>query len=295
MISGGDRKRRAVISEECSCERLGPDLIRVRVPNVANPGGQATNVYIAGTSPALLIDAGSDDGGRRVMRALAHFGIASIERIILTHAHQDHAGAAPAIRAALGAEIFIHPRELSDPAYQPVKLGPVNPLREGDAIDAGSFCLCVIETPGHAPGHVSLYDPERRALFSGDLVSGQGTVAVVPPRGSMSAYLASLRRVAQLEIDVIYPGHGPVITAPQERIERYIDRRQSREREIYDAVASGLATSSAIADRLYPDVVPRFRRAAEGTVRAHLLHLVEQGLIRVDGASSDGELRYVCA
>lgn len=284
-----------VISEERSCEQLGADLFRVSVPNVANPGGQDTNVYIIGASPAVLIDAGSDDGGERIMRALDHFGITSIGRIILTHAHQDHAGAAPGIRAATGAEIFIHQRELADPAYQPVELGSVTPLREGDAIEAGAFRFEVVETPGHAPGHISLYDPERRALFAGDLISGRGTVAVVPPRGSMSAYLASLRRVAQLSLDVIYPGHGPVITAPQERIEHYIARRQSREREIYDAVVAGLDTSAAITERLYPDVVPRFRRAAEGTVRAHLLHLVERGCIRVDGASPDGEPRYVRA
>ncbi|MEZ4571379.1 MAG: MBL fold metallo-hydrolase [Thermomicrobiales bacterium] len=158
--------------------------------------------------------------------------------------------------------------------------------------EAGPYRLTVIETPGHAVGHISLYEPGLKALFAGDLLSGFGTISIVPPAGSMRDYMASLHRVNEFEIDIIYPGHGPAIINGNERIDQYIERRESREREIFDAVASGLDTSEAVTALIYPEVQPRHPGAAEGTVRAHLIHLAEQGRIRVLDAGG-GHPRYV--
>jgi glyoxylase-like metal-dependent hydrolase (beta-lactamase superfamily II) len=141
----------------------------------------------------------------------------------------------------------------------------------------------VIETPGHAPGHISLYEPSLKALFAGDLMSGNGTIAIVPPRGSMGAYLESLRRVQQKPIDTVYPGHGPAILNGEERVAQYITHRETREEAIYEEIAAGRDTIETITDRLYQDVLPRIRPQAAGTVLAHVIHLVECGRVRVLG------------
>lgn len=267
----------------CDGAQIGEDLYVVSVPNLVGPSGQPTNVYIAGRQRAVLIDAGSDDGGAAVLNGLKRFDIQSVDKIVLTHAHQDHAGSATAVRQATGASIHLHPRDLGGPNHWTIDLEAAQPLRGGDTLETGPYRFEVIETPGHAPGHVSLYEPTLKALFAGDLISGNGTIAVVPPLGSMSEYMASLHRVSELKIDVIYPGHGPAIPNGNERVVQYIERRESREEEIHDAVASGLGDIDAITDLLYPDVLPRYRRGAAGTVFAHLIHLIEQGRIRHEG------------
>lgn len=263
--------------------KIAEDLFFVSVPNLVGPSGQPTNVYIAGRRNAVLIDAGSDDGGAVVLSALERFGIESVAKIVLTHAHQDHAGSAKAIQGATGASVHLHPRDLGGPNSWTIDLVADHLLSDGAIIDAGGYRFEVIETPGHAPGHISLFEPALKALFAGDLISGNGTIAVAPPLGSMTEYMASLRRVSELQIDVIYPGHGPAIPNGNERVAQYIERRESREKEIYDAVAAGLHDIDAMTELLYPDVLPRYRRSAAGIILAHLIHLIEQGHIRHEG------------
>ncbi|MEZ4522392.1 MAG: MBL fold metallo-hydrolase [Thermomicrobiales bacterium] len=267
-------------------EQISDELFRASVPNLVGRIGQPTNVYFVGRRHGLLVDAGSDDGGVAVTEAIEHFGIDPPEKVILTHAHQDHAGAAMAIQQATGAERYLHPDATS------TDVTGAQPLSAGQLFEAGPYRLTVIETPGHAVGHISLYEPGLKALFAGDLLSGFGTISIVPPAGSMRDYMASLHRVNEFEIDIIYPGHGPAIINGNERIDQYIERRESREREIFDAVASGLDTSEAVTALIYPEVQPNIQRAAEGTVRAHLIHLAEQGRIRVLDAGG-GHPRYV--
>jgi glyoxylase-like metal-dependent hydrolase (beta-lactamase superfamily II) len=260
---------------------IADEIWSLAVPNTVGPSGQPTNVYIVGRNPALLIDTGSDDGGVTVLAALERLGIEWLERIVLTHAHQDHAGNAPHLRAATGATVELDRRDFGLTGRYQVDLTVDRFLSGGDQIVLGDYRFEVIETPGHAPGHVSLYEPSLRALFAGDLMSGNGTVAIVPPRGSMGAYLDSLRRVAEREIDTVYPGHGPAIPNGNERVTQYIAHREKREEEIYQEIAAGRDTIETITDRLYQDVLPRIRPQAAGTVLAHVIHLVERGRVRV--------------
>lgn len=263
--------------------QITDDLWSVAVPNHVGPSGQPTNVYIVGHGPALVIDTGSDDGGATVLAALERLGIERLERIVLTHAHQDHAGNAPHLRHATGASVELHRRGFGLTGRYQVDLTVDRFLAGGDQVEFGGYHLEVIETPGHAPGHVSLYEPSLKAFFAGDLMSGNGTVAIVPPRGSMGDYLDSLRRVQEREIETIYPGHGPAIPNGNERVAQYIAHRERREEEIYQEIADGRDTIEAITDRLYQDVLPRIRPQAAGTVLAHVIHLVECDRVRVLG------------
>ncbi len=273
--------------------RITSDLHRVQVPNQVGPSGQATNVYVADHDSAVLIDAGSDDDGAIVMAACDRIGVGRISDIILTHAHQDHAGSAPAVRRMTGARVALHPRDQCSMSRWNTILQVDQLLADGDVIRAEMHRFTVFETPGHAPGHVSLYEPTLKALFAGDLISGNGTVAIVPPLGSMREYLASLRRMMELDIATIYPGHGPPIPRGNERVAQDIAHRQRREQEVYEVIAAGAETIDVITERLYPRVLPRIRPQAAGTVLAHVIHLIEHERVRiVEEAASPIESRF---
>ena len=267
-------------------ERLAEDLHTVEVPNLEGFSGQATNVYIVGRNPATLIDTGSNDHGATVSAALDQLRITDVAQIILTHGHGDHAGSALALQQRFGPAVALHPRDFDLLSRLGDELKVDRLLADADFIEAGPYHFHVLETPGHSPGHVALYEPTLSALFAGDLISGNGTIAVVPPRGSMRDYLDSLRRVEPLDIDVIYPGHGPAIKEGKARIVEYIAHRERRSELIYDCVAEGLDTIETITDRLYPDVLPRIRPLAEGTVLSHLILLVELNRVRVVGGGA---------
>ena len=268
--------------ESLEIARIADDLHSFQVPNLRGQSGQPTNVYVLGREPVTLIDAGSDDGGVTVLAALEQLGIRGVSQILLTHAHHDHAGSAPAVRAATGARVLMDERDLAGSGFE---IEPDGNLTIGETIDAGPYRVQVLRTPGHAPGHVSFYEPWLKALFAGDLMSGFGSVAVIPPRGSMRDYLESLRRLQRLEISTVYPGHGPVITNGAERIHEYIVHREKREAEILALIAEGVGEIEDLTEQLYPDVLPRLRPLAAGTVMAHIVHLIDRSQVRVATAA----------
>lgn len=225
------------------------------------------------TGQVVVIDPGPDDRAH-VARVLA-CATASGRRvalILLTHHHIDHRGAADALAHATGARV----RGWTDPEA---------PLRDGEdiAVDAGR--LQVLHTPGHARDHVAFYWESERVLFSGDLILGEGTVNITPPGGSMADYLQSLQRVASLNLAVIAPGHGPLVHAPHQRITEYLAHRRRREQQVLELLADGPQTVQALVATIYPDLDPRLRAAAEGTVAAHLQKLVDEGRVHHTHAS----------
>lgn len=264
--------------------RPEPLLIeRIEVPNpAAMMGDQPTNAYLVGSRELLIVDPGSDAGVELVHQAVAARPGASVRAIVLTHGHPDHVAAAGELRRLFGCPVMLHPKE------RPILRGFLHSdevdaeLHEGMRITLPEGSLTVIETPGHSPGHVALWDAAGRTLLAGDLFSGNGTVAIIPPHGSMLAYLDSLRRVRELGPRRILPGHGPEISDPERVIDEYIARRLQREQQIREALASRPMTIEALVSELYPDVLPQFRRAAAATVLAHLEKLRDQGEVAPD-------------
>lgn len=266
------RKRGGAISiDPGAC----PPAFRVLTADNPSPYTLAgTNTYVVGTGgQAVVIDPGPDDGAH-VARVLGHAAAAGqrVALILLTHAHSDHRGAANALAHATGA---------------PVRgwTGPEAPLKDGERIALDGGRLQVLHTPGHARDHVAFYWEGEGVLFSGDLILGGGTVNITPPGGSMTDYLQSLERVARLRLAMIAPGHGPLVRAPHQRIMDYLVHRRRREQQVLELLAGGPHTVQALAASIYRDLDPRLRRAAEGTVAAHLEKLVDEGRVRQAGAS----------
>ncbi len=193
--------------------------------------GWGENAYLArgaGQEHALAIDPGGATPD--LIAALQREGMI-LDGIVLTHAHVDHIeGVAPLVRAT-GAPVWLHPAERSwyDQAEAQGRFfgvaleAPPPPDRElkgGDVLELAGTRLEVRDVPGHAPGHVILYDAANALAFVGDLVF-QGSVGRTDlPGGSWKQLLASIRAAVLTLPDetVLYPGHGPVTTVGQERV-----------------------------------------------------------------------------
>ncbi len=256
---------------------LSPLVRRIVAPNPGPLTGPGTNTYLVGIDEVAVIDPGPDDEGHvdAIVGAAAPH---EVRLILLTHAHPDHAPAAPRLKERTGADVVGVRRRGDDiPIDRAVK--------DGDIVQGTEFGLDVLHTPGHSPDHLCFLLEEERMLFTGDTVL-EGTTSVIAPRngGDMAAYLATLERLAQLpRIARIAPGHGDVIEDPRATLEQYLAHRYEREASILDVLAGGDRTIPALVDTVYEeDELPEVLRPwAETQVHAHLLKLREEG--RVEG------------
>ena len=226
-------------------------VTRVRASNPSPLTLDGTNTYVA---EGWVIDPGPDDPAHLD----AVLAVGPVEGIVLTHSHPDHAEGAPSLARRAGVEV-VQPRGGE-------RVGPFE----------------AIATPGHSPDHVSLLF--GRVLFSGDTVLGEGSVFVGGGDGSMAAYLDSLRRLLELDLDAICPGHGPVVWEPRAKLEEYLAHRLERERLVVQALEAGSSSRDEVLERAWSDVDldagPYLRMAAGLTLDAHLEKLSAEGRLR---------------
>lgn len=268
----------------------------IRLP-AYNPGpftGAGSNTWLVPGGKPTLVDAGSGDA--RHIEALAEALAAhqgdrrSLAQVLVTHAHSDHAGGAPAIAARWPGTAF---RKRPWPEVDARWAVAWQPVAADDLVEAGDGALWVVPTPGHSPDHVCFFEPRSGALFAGDLVMNGGTV-VVPASagGSMTAYLASLQRVLELRPRRVYPGHGDPIDEPAALIRSYLAHRMARERQILEVLARGPARVAEIVRAIYAGVPEELHRAAGENVLAHLLKLEEDGRVARDEVAAPGEVAW---
>jgi glyoxylase-like metal-dependent hydrolase (beta-lactamase superfamily II) len=224
--------------------------VRVRADNPSPYTLDGTNTYVV--DGGWVIDPGPADEAH-IDAVIDAAG--DVAGILLTHDHPDHSEGAPLLSERTGDEV-------------------VKPSG-GDLI--GPFEA--IATPGHSPDHVALL--WNRVLFAGDTVLGAGSVFVAPGDDSLRRYLDSLRRLRELDIDVIAPGHGPFVWEPQAKLDEYISHRLEREQKLLAALSGGARTRDELLDTAWSDVpfdqAPVLRIAAGVTLDAHLEKLRNEG------------------
>jgi hydroxyacylglutathione hydrolase len=207
-------------------ERLVPDIRAAIIP--VTPFQQnCTLLWCEKTNKAAVVDPGGDLD--RIRQAIAQSGV-TVEKIILTHGHIDHAGGAAELREELGvpvegpheADRFLLDRLAEQGRTYGFEARPVTPdrwLNEGDTVSVGDLTLDVLHCPGHSPGSVVLVSPTQRFALVGDVLF-QGSVGRTDlPGGDGKALIRSIKdKLLPLGDDIAFIcGHGPMSTIGQER------------------------------------------------------------------------------
>jgi glyoxylase-like metal-dependent hydrolase (beta-lactamase superfamily II) len=120
------------------------------------------------------------------------------------------------------------PREGFEPAtYRIRPAPPTRVVEEGDVIDLGARSLTVLHLPGHTPGEIGLWDEATRTLFSGDCVYESGVLLDELPESNVADYVASMRRLRDLDVRVVHGGHDDSFGRGRllELIDGYLERR----------------------------------------------------------------------
>jgi glyoxylase-like metal-dependent hydrolase (beta-lactamase superfamily II) len=271
--------------------KLDRYVTRLVAPNPGVMTGPGTNTYLVGERELAVIDPGPEDAAH--VRSILDAGAGRIRWILCSHTHLDHASSTATLKKATGAKIAAMAKAgTGTPApggEHDVKLVLDQPLADGDSIELDGFSLRAIHTPGHASNHLCFLLPETGMLFTGDHVMQGSTVVIAPPDGSMRAYLQSLRRLLELQIAVLAPGHGYLIHDPHAEAERLIEHRLRRESKVRQALleVGGSAPLATLLPRVYNDVPQTLHPIAAKSLQAHLDKLVEDGDVRhVSGSYS---------
>jgi len=195
-------------------------------------GRLSSNIYVL-EEGRTLVDLGNFGG--LVAELQEHYPRIQVERVILTHAHFDHLGGLGEILSQWTPEIIIHKAELEGvfpgghtlkKAFQEMGIKNIRELEGNEEIELAHRKLRALYTPGHTPGSISLYDPEKSVLFVGDTafpMMGEEILLTAPdPQGgSLEELTESIRMLVHLEIQAMLPGHlFPVWENPREHLKR---------------------------------------------------------------------------
>jgi glyoxylase-like metal-dependent hydrolase (beta-lactamase superfamily II) len=214
-------------------EQVAPDVYRITVSR--------SNIYLITGKTLALIYTGMPGDGPEVLKAIAAIGRnpAEVSHILITHGHTDHIGSLAFLKKATGAQVIAGTPEVD---YIQGKKKPWQMAREGfsgmlfkimlffaetfvftretavvdQACSGGEVIdgITVIATPGHSPGSISYYLPDKRILFTGDALSGEPE-AKLPPRAGCADYqqaLLSVKKLTALSFDICCFGHGKPVT-----------------------------------------------------------------------------------
>lgn len=181
---------------------------------------------------AILIDSGAGIETAPILAGIQESGAASVSRILITHAHADHSGGAAQLREALGATVHASPEVASylrdgdaEKSGFAVMKGPGGypedyefrscavdgELVDGQRLTVGAVEVEVVATPGHSSGHLAflLHRPGGTDLFTGDAAFAQGRILLQDLWDcSVGESTRTIRRLAGLKPDGLYPGHG---------------------------------------------------------------------------------------
>lgn len=174
-------------------------------------GGFSSNVFLVKAGKNFLVDTGTSP-------SIVGKIDCDVDRIILTHRHYDHTGAALEVQRELDAPLYAHPleakalREGDDRSIISLSFGRKMPELDVKDMEDEYCGFRVLHTPGHTDGSICLYHPEEKILISGDTVfPGGGVGRTDLPTGNFGDLVASVKKLSDLDVESIYPGHMIVV------------------------------------------------------------------------------------
>ncbi len=319
-------------------EEVLPGIFRIEVPLRHNPLESVNAYLIKGRKRNLVVDTGLDrDECAKVLQVAFRKLAVNPENtdFFITHLHVDHLElvfkvASPNSRVFFNSADFsifdddswedelsfasahgFPPKELqkmfngfSRTVFNAKDKVKFTFLRDGEVIDMGNRLFQCLETPGHTPGSMCLYEAGERILFSGDHILEKITPGIVLFRekemNPLQSYLESLDKIAGLRVDLVLPGHRKVFGNLHRRIEELINHHRKRGEEILTVLNEEDADAFQLASRISWDLplawheFPTLQKwFATGETLAHLKYLENRKLVvRYETA---GKTKFICA
>ena len=299
---------------------VAPGIFQLKVP-VPIPLGFVSAYLISGPDGWTLLDTGFDyPEGRATWEAGAEsIGLdlrRDVSRILVSHFHPDHLGAARWLQGLSGAPVYMlgdeiehsrlvweddeggsslingltlngMPRDLAEEAGSKMRANlklpeKMVPLRVGEEIELGGSAAQVVHAPGHADYQYMLHDAERSILFAADHV----LLKITPNIGlwpeslphPLARYLKSLSGMRSMNADLILPGHGPIFHDLEGRIEELLFHHEERLDVMHAEIQGGPRTPFVVSGAVFRETLTLYERCfALAETLAHLDHLVLEG------------------
>lgn len=325
-------ERRSIATDGAPIE-IAPGLYQLTLPLPFRLNH--VHVYLVEADDGfILIDTGMNtpEAFAGLKRKLDDLGLdlGAITQIVITHFHSDHCGQALRIRELGKAQIIMgaterdtlervqsNPREERADEFRAHGLPPEEAAQYADVlpylasltlpfevdrrIEHGHTWLAkgrrleAVITPGHTPGHLCLFLPEEKLLFSGDHVLERITPNIgfhsYSGPDPLGDYLHSLRTTLALGATRLLPSHGPLVQSPETRIHALLRHHESRLQACLDTLASPPSTAYAVSRQVFGTSLGSFERwLALGETLSHLEHLVRRG--EVTKTDEGGQVLY---
>lgn len=312
-------------------EEIFNDFYRLEIPLPRSPLKAVNSYLIKGEDRCLIIDTGMNrETCRKAMNSCLKELDVDLSKtdFFITHLHADHLGLIAHLatdtstvyfsraeakvisgnertkeeRRAETMQFYIScgfPEEELKTAmenhpghrYSPQRQVEFTQMDEGDEIRIGEYSFQGINTPGHSPGHMCLYEPNKKLLMAGDHILIDITPNITnwaDLENSLKSYLDSLKKVYDFEIDLVLPGHRSLIKDHRKRIDELHEHHRNRLDEVQAALKEGEKTAWQIAPcitwdidfRSWEDFPPVQKWFALGEGVAHIDYLVAEGKIK---------------
>ncbi|MEW6275443.1 MAG: MBL fold metallo-hydrolase [Bacillota bacterium] len=307
-------------------QEIAPNLFQLEIPLPDNPLKAVNSYVIKAPERNMIIDTGLN---REECLGAMHAGLRKLNinlektDFFITHLHADHMGLVAHLVTDISIVYFNQPdadfisnvgrwKDMCDfarkngfpenelgkaiekhPGYRHRAPGQLkfHILRDGDILSIGEYFLKCVETPGHTKGHMCLYEPNKKILFSGDhLLYGITPNISLWSDGDnpLREYLASLDKIYEFDISLVLPGHRSVFRNHRKRILELKSHHQARIDEIISILEKGGMDAYQVASRMSWDMTcdswdlfPAAQKwFATGEAVAHLKYLEEKGVLQ---------------